>query len=159
MTKITVAESGSGFVRGMDPRTPDPHQNVMDPEHWLFLSVVFPLYDRVKVHLMNRHMEAPADQELDFMVLLPQEQGEKDNFNIASYEEVSPARTLHNFSNVHLALQEISTIHSCSFSPARRTVHNFTYVHLALQEEELFTIFSNVHLALQELCKISLMII
>ncbi len=58
------------------------------------------LYDRVKTHLMNRHKEAPADQELDFMVLLPQEEGEKDKFNIASYDEVSPARTLHNFSNV-----------------------------------------------------------
>jgi hypothetical protein len=102
MTKITVAGSGSGFVRGLDPRTPDPHQNVMDPEHWLFLSV-FPLYDRVKVHMMNRHKEAPADQELDFMVLLPQEEGEKDKFNIASYEEVSPARTLLNFTNVHFA--------------------------------------------------------
>ncbi len=73
----------------MDSRTPDPHQNVMDPEHWLFL-IVFPLYDRVKTHMMNRHKEAPADQELDFMVLLPQEEGEKDKFNIASYEEVSP---------------------------------------------------------------------
>jgi hypothetical protein len=113
------------FVRGMDPRTPDPHQNVMDPEHWLFLSV-FPLYDRVKVHMMNRHKEAPADQELDFMVLLPQEEGEKDKFNIASYDEVSPARTLHNFSNVNLALQEL-----CEIS---------LHVHLALQEEELCTI-------------------
>ncbi len=22
------------LVRGMDPRDPDPHQNVMDPQHW-----------------------------------------------------------------------------------------------------------------------------
>jgi hypothetical protein len=69
--------------------------------------------------MMNRHKEAPADQELDFMVLLPQEEGEKDKFNIASYEEVSPTKTLRNFTNVHLALQERCTISLCSFSPAR----------------------------------------